>query len=143
MFNDYYLGHFLKKAGEKLNAKSDGGSSAPAPAPEAAAAAQVVPPQAAVETVKDDVVPRDSPSFAMSPFFASESEPFYLNIVVVDSAQAVQTKLDVKLGKGFWSNQASKLAKQVVSESKVAAKVAAQLSEKVSLIIFDLHVFAL
>lgn len=126
-------GHFLRKAGEKLNAK-DGAQQAP-PAPVAPSVqADPQPSKANQGSQADDtsdVVPRNSPSFAMQPFFAAESEPFYLNIVVVDSAQAVQDKLDSKLGKGFWSTQASKLAKQVVSESKVAAKVAAELSQKV------------
>jgi hypothetical protein len=128
------IGHFLKKAGEKLNHARAGDTDDTSPNPPLASTPPTPsqpPAPSAAELEHDDIIPRGSASLSMRPFFAAESEPFYLNIVVVDSAQAVQEKLDAKLGKGFWSNQASKLAKKVVSESTVAAKVAAQLSEKV------------
>lgn len=125
-------GHFIKKA---LNKSEDSppqttSMNTETPKSDAIAPQQTAPPAAPACEESSDLLPRDS-SLASMPFFATESEPFYLNIVVVDSSQAVEQQVGAKLGKGFWSNQASKLAKQVVNESKIAAKVATQLSEKI------------
>lgn len=40
-------------------------------------------------------------------------------------------QVEEKLGKGFWGSMGTKMAKSVVTDSKIAAKVAAQLNEKV------------
>ena len=66
-----------------------------------------------------------------------KSEPFYLNIVVVDSSAAVNSQVQGKLGAGFWGKAASSMAKKLVTESKIATKVAAQLAEKIPAVLAD------
>ena len=56
----------------------------------------------------------------------------YLNIVVVDAKQAVESKITQKLGAGFFSAAGSAVAKSLVTESKIATKIAGELATKVT-----------
>mmetsp|Transcript_8189 Transcript_8189/g.18678 ORF Transcript_8189/g.18678 Transcript_8189/m.18678 type:complete len:198 (-) Transcript_8189:433-1026(-) len=60
-----------------------------------------------------------------------ESPPIYLNIVVVDAKQAVESKITQKLGAGFFSAAGSAVAKSLVTESKIATKIAGELATKI------------
>mmetsp|Transcript_29281 Transcript_29281/g.60000 ORF Transcript_29281/g.60000 Transcript_29281/m.60000 type:complete len:199 (-) Transcript_29281:347-943(-) len=61
-------------------------------------------------------------------------QPFYLNLVVVDSSAAVESKVEEKVGKGMFGlkqKAAVAMAKAVVSDEKVAGKLGEKLSEVV------------
>ena len=58
--------------------------------------------------------------------------PFYLNLVVVDSSAAVESKVEEKVGKGMFGlkqKAATALAKAVVNDTKIAGKLAEKLTE--------------
>ena len=58
--------------------------------------------------------------------------PFYLNLVVVDSSAAVESKVEEKVGKGMFGlrqKAATSLAKAVVNDTKIAGKLAEKLTE--------------
>ncbi|CAK0837391.1 unnamed protein product, partial [Prorocentrum cordatum] len=76
-------------------------------------------------------------SLLIPPMAMTKSEPFYLNIVVVDSSAAVTSQVQGKLGSGFFGKAASTMAKKVVTESKIATKVAAQLVEKIPAVLAE------
>jgi len=50
---------------------------------------------------------------------------------VLDSTEAVQSKVGGKLGTGIFGKAAAVLAKQVVTESRIAPQIAEQLTEKI------------
>ena len=59
-------------------------------------------------------------------------DPFYLNIVVVDSSAAVETKVGEKVGKGMFGlkqKAAVAMAKAVVNDTKIAGKLGEKLGE--------------
>eukprot|EP00619_Florenciella_sp_RCC1007_P009136 CAMPEP_0205905108 /NCGR_PEP_ID=MMETSP1325-20131115/1150_1 /ASSEMBLY_ACC=CAM_ASM_000708 /TAXON_ID=236786 /ORGANISM="Florenciella sp., Strain RCC1007" /LENGTH=201 /DNA_ID=CAMNT_0053270989 /DNA_START=52 /DNA_END=657 /DNA_ORIENTATION=+ len=61
-------------------------------------------------------------------------EPFYLNVVVVDSSAAVETKVEEKVGKGIFGlkqKAAVAMAKAVVNDEKIAGKLAEKLVDVV------------
>lgn len=122
-------GHFLKKGMEKVKGS---GTEEASPLPPSAQAEDSFSARsfAAAELGGDELVPGPAPLSAM-PMFTTTSEPFYLNVVVVDSSAAVAQQVEGKLGKGFWGKQATKLAKGVVTNSKVAEKLASQLVDKI------------
>ena len=120
-------GHFLKKGAAALKGSSSSASS-PALADSSStlpATPPAVPTAAAAAASSVPTLPRTDKMTMV------KSEPFYLNIVVVDSSAAVDSQVQGKLGEGFWGKAASNLAKKVVNESKIATKVATQLAEKI------------
>ena len=133
---DWKPGHFIKKGMSKI--KGEGGGAPELPAATTAPPATTKPqaPEAAVEEFGDggSLVP-DSPSLSEMPMFTGDSDPFFLNIVVVDSSAAVEAQVKEKLGKGFWGKTATSMAKKVVNESKIAAKVSDQLVEKIPIVL--------
>jgi len=59
------------------------------------------------------------------------SEPFYLNIIVVDGSAAVESEVQDKVGSGFFGFAASAIAKSVVTDYEIAKKVATQLVDMI------------
>ena len=132
-------GHFIKKGAAAIK-KGSGSSSADQP-PSPPPPVNTTPPSAAaaVAAAEAPVVKSPPPAAAAvdRPMALTMSEPFYLNIVVVDSSAAVASQVQGKLGSGFWGKAASAMAKKVVTESKIATKVAAQLVEKIPAALVD------
>jgi hypothetical protein len=71
--------------------------------------------------------------------------PFYLNLVVTNAKEVVAAKIDTKLGKGPFGfgvlNKAAKsLASRIVKDEKVTAGLAAQLVERIPVVIAEMGI---
>jgi|AntAceMinimDraft_5_1070358.scaffolds.fasta_scaffold73015_1 hypothetical protein len=93
-------GYFLHKGMEKVKGDSEQVQLAlppPTPPVEMPGESFGAGSSAAAELGADDIVPASTPLSAM-PMFTTTSEPFYLNVVVVDSSAAVAKQVKVIQG---------------------------------------------